>query len=279
MNNSSDMNICETNESMNKKRSTYVMYMSWMPAIMHLSDSQAGQLIKAIYTRVSGDTNMIPKNPIVAALFMLIAQKIDEDGAKYLETQQKRGKAGKLGGRPKGSIKKAKKANVFFEKQNNPDNEYESVSVSDNESVSDNVSDNDSENVSVSENEYDTSSTEDNSSTDRVVEDAVEIAHQFNAICVDLPQVKAISSKRQALITERLRSYSLADFVKVFTKVNNSPFLCGDNENHWKADFDWILSEEHFLKILEGFYDPRNTKKNTGNGDNTILSIMKGGIV
>ena len=72
-------------------------------------------------------------------IFGVIQERIDRDTALYLEKVEKRREAGKLGGRPKANDfsenqEKAKKANGFSEKQNNPDNEY----VNDNDNVNEN---------------------------------------------------------------------------------------------------------------------------------------------
>ena len=71
--------------------------------------------------------------------FSFIKSRIDRDTAAYLEKIEKRREAGKLGGRPKTKDisqkqEKAKKANGFSEKQNNP--------VTDNVNVTVNVNDN-----------------------------------------------------------------------------------------------------------------------------------------
>ena len=39
-------------------------------------------------------------------------------------------------------------------------------------------------------------------------------------------------------------------------RVVSSPFLSGQNDRGWKADFDWCLKEANFVKITEGRYDP-----------------------
>ena len=71
--------------------------------------------------------------------FSFIKSRMDRDTATYLEKIEKRREAGKLGGRPKAKDisqkqEKAKKANGFSEKQNNP--------VTDNVNVTVNVNDN-----------------------------------------------------------------------------------------------------------------------------------------
>ncbi len=49
--------------------------------------------------------------------------------------------------------------------------------------------------------------------------------------------------------------YSLEDFKKVFENTQKSSFLCGKSGNQgWKANFDWLITEDNFLKVLEGSY-------------------------
>lgn len=53
----------------------------------------------------------------------------------------------------------------------------------------------------------------------------------------------------------------LAYFKRYFTFVRNTPFLVG-NETAWKANFDWILKNNNYIKICEGFYNrPRNSQR------------------
>ena len=45
-------------------------------------------------------------------------------------------------------------------------------------------------------------------------------------------------------------------------KLSESNFLTGQNDNGWKADFDFILQEKSFTKLMEGSYDNRKGKEN-----------------
>ncbi|MGI6117810.1 MAG: DUF6291 domain-containing protein [Bilifractor sp.] len=119
----------------NKK--SFVMYQSWGSAIDHMSNEQAGELIKSIYAYQSGE-DVCPDDQAVQFVFDIIRQKMDEDSEQYEKVCQARSAAGKLGGRPKkqednGSDsenqKKAKKAIAFPEskrKQKNPDTDTDS---------------------------------------------------------------------------------------------------------------------------------------------------------
>lgn len=98
---------------------------------------QRGKLFTAILCYAAGEE--IPELDAAADMaFSFIQDRMDRDNAAYMQKCEKRREAGKLGGRPKanasdGNQAKAKKANGFSEKQNNP------VYVNDNVNVNDNV--------------------------------------------------------------------------------------------------------------------------------------------
>ena len=44
--------------------------------------------------------------------------------------------------------------------------------------------------------------------------------------------------------------------------MNNSEFLTGNNDRKWKADIDWLISNDtNIIKVLEGKYDDKEEKK------------------
>lgn len=105
------------------------MYTKYLRQIQKLDMAERGELFTAILCYASGE--QIPDMDAATDMaFSFIQEQIDRDNAAYADKCQKRREAGKLGGRPKANDleenqEKAKKANGFSEKQNNPDNEYE----------------------------------------------------------------------------------------------------------------------------------------------------------
>ena len=103
-----------------------------------MSMDQRGELFTAILCYAAGES--VPELDAAADMaFSFIRERMDRDNAAYMEKVEKRREAGKLGGRPKANAydenqTKAKKANGFSEKQNNP--------VTDNVNVTVNVNDN-----------------------------------------------------------------------------------------------------------------------------------------
>jgi len=81
-----------------------------------------------------------------------------------------------------------------------------------------------------------------------------KIVDIFNSVCKNLPQVSKITKQREISINARLQEYGLSKIGEVFQNVSNSQFLNGANDRGWKADFDWVINPNNFIKILEGKY-------------------------
>lgn len=123
---------------MTDEKSSFVLYAEYLEHIKLLTMEQRGALLTAVLCYASGD-ELPEMDGMTNMAFSFIKSRIDRDTAAYLEKIEKRREAGKLGGRPKTKDisqkqEKAKKANGFSEKQNNP--------VTDNVNVTVNVNDN-----------------------------------------------------------------------------------------------------------------------------------------
>lgn len=131
---------------MDSSKCSFVLYTEYLEHIALLTMEQRGLLFTAILTYVAGNDPPVMDGTTQMA-FSFIRSRLDRDGAAYADKIKKRSDAGKQGGRPKANEsnekqKKAKKANVFSEKQTkanesnekqkNPDNVPVPVSVNDN---------------------------------------------------------------------------------------------------------------------------------------------------
>lgn len=86
------------------------------------------------------------------------------------------------------------------------------------------------------------------------------IVDLFNSTLGDiLPAVKKLTKKRRTLIKARWHesenTRSLKWWEYFFRQLRSKPFLLGNNNRGWRADFDWILKESNFINICEGKYD------------------------
>ena len=93
-----------------------------------------------------------------------------------------------------------------------------------------------------------------------------EILELYNSICKSLPKAHRLTENRRKAIRTRLQDgYSVDDIKKAFELAETSPFLRGEINKAFHADFDWILSDDHLLKILENKYKDRNIQNSTDN--------------
>lgn len=102
-----------------------------------------------------------------------------------------------------------------------------------------------------------------------------QVVDLYRSICISYPSVKTLSEARKKAIRARLKVYSLEDFRKMFEKAEGSAFLKGANNRNWSANFDWLMKDANFAKVIDGNYDnkPRqaeSAKPITGNKFNNF---------
>ena len=81
------------------------------------------------------------------------------------------------------------------------------------------------------------------------------IVDMYNDICISFSKVNVLSDKRKKAIKARLNTYSIEQFKEVFEKAEASSFLKGANNRDWQANFDWLIKDGNFAKVLDGNYD------------------------
>ena len=79
-----------------------------------------------------------------------------------------------------------------------------------------------------------------------------DVFNAYSKICKSLPQVRKRSASRIEAIYEILKQHTFDEIIEVFTIAESSEFLKG--KKGFKASFDWLMTEEFFLKTLEGTY-------------------------
>lgn len=107
-----------------------------------------------------------------------------------------------------------------------------------------------------------------------------EIKELWNAVCVGYPKLHSLSESRKNKMRNRVAEMggaekSLLLLREIFTKMQVSNFLRGDNKRGWKASFDWLFeNDKNWVKVYEGNYDnrpdtaPRYRTNNSNNGKN-----------
>lgn len=74
-----------------------------------------------------------------------------------------------------------------------------------------------------------------------------------------LPGIRAMTDTRRKNVRARIAQYGKNSVMQAFQSVLDSPFLLGDNDRGWTADFDWIFKPANFTKILEQRYNGKRT--------------------
>ena len=78
----------------------------------------------------------------------------------------------------------------------------------------------------------------------------------YHELCPSFPRVQKLTEGRKTAIKARWTEYPNIDtFKKVFASCENNPFMKGNNDRNWVANFDFIFQASSFTKIVEGYYD------------------------
>ena len=92
------------------------------------------------------------------------------------------------------------------------------------------------------------------------------VAERFNLMFDGrLPKVLKLTDRRKTAVETCLQEYGMEGVERMFEKALRSDFLAGANTSGWRADFDWLLRTDNFLKVMEGNYEnkQRHEKQTT----------------
>jgi len=90
-----------------------------------------------------------------------------------------------------------------------------------------------------------------------------EVIEGWNTIAArhGLPCIAKLTEARKRKLVLQRKRFTVLEWVSVWAKIEQSPFMHGGNDRGWRCDFDFVLSEANFTKILEGKYDEQQTDK------------------
>lgn len=84
-----------------------------------------------------------------------------------------------------------------------------------------------------------------------------ELVEDWNDLAAEtgLSKVKVMSDARRKRAAARIKKFpDLTLWQQAFANIRGSPFLLGDNDKGWKADFDFLLQDKSFSRLIEGTY-------------------------
>ena len=87
-----------------------------------------------------------------------------------------------------------------------------------------------------------------------------KIVSLYHEHCDELPKISSLTHTRRFLLQKRWEEHSdLAYWQSFFERVNQSDWLCGRiegrNNTVFRTNLEWMLKEDNFARINEGFYD------------------------
>lgn len=81
------------------------------------------------------------------------------------------------------------------------------------------------------------------------------IVDAYNQNCGSLPKATKLTEKRKrAIRTCMAQGFTADEICEAFHKAASTPFLTGENDRFWRANFDFIIKTDNLQKILEGAY-------------------------
>ena len=81
------------------------------------------------------------------------------------------------------------------------------------------------------------------------------IVKNYNDICKSYPKVKTYQMLEKTIKARFNNGYDYQDFINLFEMAEQSEFLKGENNRSWQANFDWLIKDANFAKVLDGNYN------------------------
>jgi hypothetical protein len=91
------------------------------------------------------------------------------------------------------------------------------------------------------------------------------------------PRVYKIDAGQRGVFAKaRMQEFETTqDWVAIVKCIGDYPFLMGDNDRKWVADFDWLMKPMSIAKLLEGKYKGlgKNERKQHANGTKAVAAV------
>ena len=258
---------------MSAKSKGFLLYPNQWPALSRLSDKQLGQLLAAIFDYIREKTdvetieNRLDSETAIAFRFLQLQLDIDEE--KYQQLIEKRRAAAQR--RWAKYANDANNANASFamleeegEKEGEAEGEKEGEGEGDAEADGEKEDDDAAAAALNNNNAREARKASAAAQQDiflRFKKEAPKtILPWINEILDDagskIPRLKYMTQKRIERLFALMQQYGNAAIGEALRKAARSPFLNGRGKrNQFVADIDWVLSEQHFLEVLEGKYN------------------------
>lgn len=106
----------------------------------------------------------------------------------------------------------------------------------------------------------------------KVLEEAVSGWNDLAAVA-GLAGVQRLTEPRRRALKARLsEAGGIEGWLAMLERVRDSSFLTGGNDRGWRADFDFVVKESNFTKIMEGKYDRKEQLSSAQRAAKRILA-------
>jgi len=238
-----------------------VLYCEQLSLIRSYTFEQLGHLLSALIRNADGEEAQAIESSLqepVLTAYRFIALQINIDKEKYQQTCERR----------RAAINKRWAKNkddtiVDFVIHNN--NKNNNKNKNENKNNNKNENNNNSSCAAVDISEPVANAEEAAAAASFNMEEAKEyclknVLPWFNGILDNadskIPRIQDFNDQRTERYVAAHKKYGIKKIEKAFRNAARSPFLNGNGKrNTFVASFDWILDEEHFLKVCEGEYN------------------------
>lgn len=85
--------------------------------------------------------------------------------------------------------------------------------------------------------------------------DVVEAWNELADVC-GLPKVTKLTDSRRRRLTARIKQWpEIESWQAALRSIHDNTWMHGGNDRGWRADFDFLLQDKSFTRLVEGTYD------------------------
>ena len=89
--------------------------------------------------------------------------------------------------------------------------------------------------------------------------DLQTIIDKWNSLGVKKIKFIKNNTDMYKMLNARIKEYGIDTFLQTMEKIRYSTFLKNSKDTYW-FNFDWFISPNNFIKVLEGNYDDKENK-------------------
>lgn len=89
------------------------------------------------------------------------------------------------------------------------------------------------------------------------------VVELYHDLCPKMSKVEKLIGERRSFVKARFTEYGIDKITTVLRLAGESDFLNGKNDRLFRADLEWLMRPNNFIKVLEGKYTNRERREET----------------